>query len=65
MHRKETMKKITVLLADDHLIVREGLKALLEIEGDFDVVGEAVNGIQAVELARELCPEVVVLDIAM
>jgi DNA-binding NarL/FixJ family response regulator len=59
------MKKITVLLADDHLIVREGLKALLEIEGDFDVVGEAVNGIQAVELARELCPEVVVLDIAM
>ena len=64
-YRKETMKKITVLLADDHLIVREGLKALLEIEGDFDVVGEAVNGIQAVELARELCPEVVVLDIAM
>ena len=59
------MKKITVLLADDHLVVREGLKALLEIEGDFDVVGEAVNGIQAVELARELCPEVVVLDLAM
>ena len=59
------MKKITVLLADDHLIVREGLKALLEIEGDFEIVAEAVNGLQAVKLALELRPAVVVMDLAM
>ena len=59
------MKKITVLLADDHMIVREGLRSLLEIEGDFDVVGEAANGLQAVELALTLRPAVVVLDLAM
>ncbi len=61
----DTMKKITVLLADDHLIVREGLKALLEITGDFEVVGEAANGLQAVNLATELRPAIVVLDLAM
>jgi DNA-binding NarL/FixJ family response regulator len=59
------MERITVLLADDHTIVREGLRTLLEHEGDFDVVGEAANGLQAVEMARELRPAVVVLDIAM
>ncbi|MCX6984147.1 MAG: response regulator transcription factor [Lentisphaerae bacterium] len=59
------MKKITVLLADDHLIVREGLKALLEIEGDFEIVAEAVDGLQAVKLALELRPAVVVMDLAM
>jgi len=59
------MKRITVLLADDHTVVREGLKALLEIEGDFDVVGEASDGRRAVELALELRPAVAVLDLAM
>lgn len=59
------MKKITVLLAEDHTVVREGLRALLDIEGGFDVVGEAANGLQAVDLARELHPDVVVMDIAM
>ena len=59
------MERITVLLADDHAIVREGLRTLLELEGDFEVVGEAANGVQAVELARQLRPAVVVLDIAM
>lgn len=59
------MKSITVLLADDHAIVRQGLRALLEIEGGFEVVGEAANGLQAVELALELRPAVVVMDLAM
>ena len=59
------MKQITVVLADDHAIVREGLRALLEKEGGFDVVGEAANGLEAVELARELHPAAIVLDLAM
>ena len=59
------MKSISVLLADDHAIVRQGLLALLEIEGGFKVVGEAANGLQAVELALELRPAVVVMDLAM
>ncbi len=59
------MKSISVLLADDHAIVRQGLRALLEIEGGFKVVGEAANGLQAVELALELRPAVVVMDLAM
>jgi DNA-binding NarL/FixJ family response regulator len=59
------MKPITVLLAEDHAIVREGLRALLELGGGFTVVGEASDGRQAVELARQLRPTVVVMDIAM
>lgn len=58
-------KRITVLLAEDHMIVREGLKKLLEAERDIEVVGEAATGRQAVELTRSLCPAVVVMDIAM
>ena len=59
------MERITVLLADDHMIVREGLRALLEAEGDIEVVGEAQTGRQAVQLAKGLRPDVVVMDIAM
>jgi DNA-binding NarL/FixJ family response regulator len=59
------MERITVLLAEDHEIVREGLRALLQAEGDLEVVGEAQTGRQAVELARRLRPAVVVMDIAM
>lgn len=59
------MKKITVVLADDHVVVREGLRALLEIEGGFDVLGEASNGLEAVELTQKFHPDVVVLDLAM
>jgi DNA-binding NarL/FixJ family response regulator len=59
------MKRITVLLAEDHMIVREGLRALLEAEGDIEVVGEAETGRQAVQLTKRLRPGVVVMDIAM
>jgi len=59
------MKRINVLLADDHTIVRQGLRALLEMESDIEAVGEAVNGLEAVEMAKELRPDVVVLDLAM
>jgi DNA-binding NarL/FixJ family response regulator len=59
------MNPITVLLAEDHMIVREGLLALLKREEDISVVGEAENGRQAVALAASLSPTVVVMDIAM
>jgi DNA-binding NarL/FixJ family response regulator len=59
------MTRITVLLAEDHMIVREGLRALLEAEGDIEVVGEAETGRQAVQLAKKLRPAVVLMDIAM
>lgn len=60
-----TMEKIRVLLADDHTVVRQGLKALLEAEPDITVVGEANTGREAVNLTKKLLPEVVVMDIAM
>jgi DNA-binding NarL/FixJ family response regulator len=59
------MDRITVLLAEDHAVVREGLRALLEREADIEVVGEAATGRQAVTLIRRLHPAVVVMDIAM
>ena len=59
------MKPITVLLADDHAVVREGLRVLLEAEGDIHVVGEAEDGRRAVEMTKALLPAVVVMDIAM
>jgi DNA-binding NarL/FixJ family response regulator len=59
------MKRITVLLADDHTIIREGLRVLLEAEDDVEVVGEAETGRQAIQLTRRLRPDVVVMDIAM
>jgi DNA-binding NarL/FixJ family response regulator len=59
------MKRIPVLLAEDHEIVREGLRKLLEAEGDIKVVGEAATGRQAVALTKRLRPAVVVMDIAM
>jgi DNA-binding NarL/FixJ family response regulator len=59
------MKPISVLLADDHTVVRQGLRALLSAELDIEIVGEAANGNVAVRLARETRPEIVVMDLAM
>ena len=56
---------ITVLLADDHTIVRQGLCALLKAEADIKVIGEAANGREAVALTAELSPQVLVMDISM
>lgn len=54
-----------VLLVDDHKILRDGIKAILRVENDFDVVGEADNGTDAVQLSRKLNPDVVVMDIGL
>jgi DNA-binding NarL/FixJ family response regulator len=59
------MGPIRVLLAEDHNVVREGLRLLLNAQPDIRVIGEATNGRQAVALARENCPDVAVLDISM
>ena len=59
------MKQISVLLAEDHTIVRQGLRLLVEADGDIGIVGEAKTGREAVQMTRELHPEVVVMDIAM
>jgi two-component system response regulator NreC len=59
------MEKIKILLVDDHAIMRDGIKALLSIYDDIEVVGEASEGREAIEMARELNPDVVVMDISM
>ncbi len=57
--------KTTVLVCDDHAVFREGVKQVLSSQPDLDVVGEASNGLEAVQMARRLRPEVVLMDIAM
>lgn len=59
------LKRTTILLADDHRIVRQGLRALLTGEADFEVVGEADDGREALELVKRLTPDVLVLDLMM
>ncbi|MBV8867250.1 MAG: response regulator transcription factor [Acidobacteriaceae bacterium] len=56
---------IRILLADDHTIVRQGLKLILSSQSDFEVIGEAANGREVVELAEKLRPDIVLLDVAM
>lgn len=60
-----TVQQITVLLADDHAIVRRGLSALLSADGHFRMVGQARTGREAVEMALTLLPDVILMDIAM
>ena len=59
------MKRIAVLLVEDHTVVREGLRVLIEAFGDIEIVGEAKTGREAVQMAKDLRPEIVVMDIAM
>ncbi len=59
------MEKINIVLADDHILVRKGIKAMLESEQDLNVIGEAGNGIEALEVAKALHPDILVLDIRM
>lgn len=59
------MPKIRVLVVDDHTIVRDGICALLRIAGDMEVVGEAANGREALEMVRKFMPDVMLIDIAM
>jgi two-component system response regulator NreC len=59
------MKRLRILLADDHIVVRTGLRALLERQPNLEVVGESENGRETVELAASLGPDVVVMDVAM
>ncbi len=59
------MNKIRVLLADDHTILRDGIRALLEDQADIEVIGEAQDGLATVKMTAQLQPDVVVMDIAM
>lgn len=59
------MKKTRILIADDHMLMRMGLKSMLQYQTDMTVVGEAANGECAVRLAKELLPDVVIMDLMM
>jgi DNA-binding NarL/FixJ family response regulator len=56
---------ITVFLADDHKVVRDGLRLMLDMQPDIEVVGEAADGHETVRLVEQLCPDIVIVDIAM
>jgi NarL family two-component system response regulator LiaR len=59
------MKKIKVLLAEDHAVVREGIRDFIQRERDMEVIGEAANGLEAVEMVNDLNPDIIIMDLAM
>jgi two-component system response regulator NreC len=59
------MKKLRILLADDHIVMRKGLRALLERQSNLEIVGESENGRETIDLAASLIPDVVVMDVGM
>jgi DNA-binding NarL/FixJ family response regulator len=59
------MDKIKIIIADDHTVVRKGTRQILEQEADLDVIGEAVNGEEALKLVNELTPDIAIIDISM
>lgn len=61
----KTVKRIRVVVADDHLVLREGIRNLLEEQPDIDLVGEAANGLEAVAVVRATEPDVVLMDVVM
>src|ERR1035441_8662980 len=65
MDTPETAKKIRVLLAEDHTLVRQGFRRILEDDPQIIVVGEARTGLEAMELCKNLKPEIVVMDLSM
>ena len=63
--KKNSVKKLRILLADDHTILRQGLSALINSQSDMEVVDEAANGIEAIDKAKQALPDVVIMDIGM
>src|SRR4051812_48920170 len=59
------MRKLRILLADDHTLIRDGLKALINAQADMEVVGEAGDGLTAYKAAAELQPDLIVMDVSM
>src|SRR5262245_18063989 len=60
-----TQGRIRILMADDHPMFRQGLRALLEMNEDFDIIGEATNGAEAVAMTQQSLPDVLLLDVSM
>jgi DNA-binding NarL/FixJ family response regulator len=61
----KAMKKIKVLIVDDHTLVRQGMRALLSLNADIDIVGEAADGREAISLVQQFAPDIVLMDLAM
>ena len=65
MHNAELNKTISIVLADDHSLVRDGIRALLEEEPDLDVIGEVSNGLEAIDMIGDKSPDILIIDIRM
>ena len=63
--RAKNQKKIRIVIADDHAMLRDGLRKILSLERDLEVIGEAQDGQQTVELVKELQPDILLLDLKM